>query len=75
MPKLAHVRIELTDTAKEAAEALCKRHGMMQYSLLSRLVEWFVSQDETIHFAVLAAIPAELRTDVAKLLLARRGRD
>jgi hypothetical protein len=73
MPKRTDSRFELTEAAKGALETLAARHCMMQYAVMIRLVEWFVEQDESIQFAVLAAIPVELRADVAKLILKRRG--
>jgi hypothetical protein len=72
MPKRTALRFELTESAKSALETLSDRHGMMQYAVMTRLIEWFVDQDEAIQFAVLAATPAELRVDIAKMLLGRR---
>ncbi len=63
------VRIELTQSAKEALNDLTDKVGMTQVALLSRLVEWFAHQPDMIQAAVLGQYPVELQTDIAKLIL------
>lgn len=65
------VRIELTPDAKSRLNELCKKAGMTQVALLSRLVEWFAGQNDMIQAAVLGQYPAELEADIAKLILKR----
>lgn len=65
------VRIELTPDAKSRLNELCKKAGMTQVALLSRLVEWFAGQNDMIQAAVLGQYPTELEADIAKLILKR----
>jgi hypothetical protein len=44
---------------------------MTQVAMMSRLVEWFASQDEKIQGAVMGHYPGEIEADVAKLILKR----
>jgi hypothetical protein len=48
-----------------------RRHGMTQVTMMSRMVEWFAEQDQTIQAAVLGRYPSEIESDVAKLILKR----
>jgi hypothetical protein len=63
------VRIELTPDAKRRLMDISKRFGMTQISATSRLVEWFAGQSELIQAAILGQYPAEIESDVAKLIL------
>lgn len=63
------VRIELTPQAKAHLNDLCDKAGMTQVAMLSRLVEWFAHQPETIRAAVLGQYPSEIQADVARLIL------
>jgi hypothetical protein len=65
------MRIELTGPAKTKLASLSDRHGMTQVAMMSRLVEWFASQDEKIQGAVMGHYPGEIEADVAKLILKR----
>jgi hypothetical protein len=63
------VRIELTPDAKRRLMDVSKRFGMTQISATSRLVEWFSGQSELVQAAVLGQYPAEIESDVARLIL------
>ena len=65
------MRIELTGSAKQKLATLSDRHGMTQVAMMSRVVEWFASQNELIQSAVLGRYPGEIEGDVAKLILKR----
>jgi hypothetical protein len=65
------VRIELTPEAKSHVNELCKRAGMTQVAMISRMVEWFAGQSDMIQAAVLRQYPAELEADIAKLIIKR----
>jgi hypothetical protein len=65
------MRIELTAGAKQRLATLSDRHGMTQVAMMSRLVEWFSSQNELIQGAVMGHYPGEIEPDVAKLILKR----
>lgn len=65
------VRIELTPQAKSHINEMCKKNGMTQVAMLSRMVEWFAHQSDMIQAAVLGQYPVELEADIAKLILKR----
>jgi hypothetical protein len=45
---------------------------MTQVAVLSRIVQWFAAQPETIQAAVLGRYPVDITPDIAKLLLERK---
>ena len=51
------VRIDLTPPAKKAVETLTEKNGMTQVAMLSRLVEWFAQQPDSIRTAALSMDP------------------
>ena len=71
MEKRVVMRIELTPTAKESLQKFPDVAGMTQFTVTSRLVEWFALQSETIQSAVIGRYPAEIEADIAKMLLRR----
>ena len=58
-------------SAKRAVEDLVGRTGMTQQEVVSRIYDWFGSQDEVIQHAVLGLLPAEYAQDIASLVLKR----
>ena len=68
------MRIELSPTAKKQLADTCKKRGMTQVAVASRLVEWFTRQPETIQAAVLGQYPKEIEPDVVRLILERVGK-
>lgn len=71
MAKKITMRIELTGQAKQTLEHVSARHGMKQYQLMSRLFEFFASQDEGFQAAMVGAYAPAIQADVARLLLKR----
>ena len=69
--KYQNLMIELEGECRQKVDDLCDRYGMMQYRLLSRLVEWFLAQDELTQAICLGRFPPEIAPEVAKLLLKR----
>jgi hypothetical protein len=65
------MRIELSGPAKTKVSQLSDYHGMTQVAMMSRIVEWFATQDELIQSAVLGRFPSEIEQDIAKLVLKR----
>jgi hypothetical protein len=63
------MRIELTGPAKQKLSTLSDKHGMTQVAMMSRLVEWFASQNELIQSAMIGRYPSEIEGDIAKLIL------
>jgi len=72
------MRIQLDAGAKEELDELCDKRGMTQIAVMSRLVGWFVKQDDVIQTAVMASLSEpELRRLAKQLLkqLASRGKN
>jgi len=67
----AILRIQLDPAAKQHLDHLAKTRGMTQISIMSRLVEWFVRQNEVIQLAVLGVVSEEFTGPLAKRMLER----
>jgi hypothetical protein len=61
------MRIQLDASAKGELEKFCDKRGMTQIAVMSRLVGWFVRQDELIQTAVMGSL-----TDISVAKLARQ---
>lgn len=69
MSKRFITRIELTVPTRTKLTDVSHFNGMTQVAVLSRLVQWFATQPDTIQAAILGRYPAEIEKDVAKLIL------
>ena len=70
MTSARHImRIELTPLAKKQLGQCSDKHGMTQVAMMSRLMNWFAMQDETIQGAVLGHYPESIEPEIAKLIL------
>jgi len=67
----AIMRIQLDAATKDDLDELCDKRGMTQIAVMSRLVGWFVKQDDVIQTAVLASLSDETLSRLAKQLLKR----
>lgn len=67
--KRAIIRIQFDLEAKEALDDLCERRGMTQIAVTSRLMKWFVLQDEAIQSAVLGGLSEQAVGVLAKHVL------
>jgi predicted transcriptional regulator len=65
----AIMRIQLDAEAKEELDELCDKRGMTQIAVMSRLVGWFVKQDDLIQTAVMASLSEPALRRLAKQLL------
>ncbi len=71
MPKRFITRIELTPATRSKLSDVSHSNGMTQVAVLSRLVQWFAAEPDTIQAAVLGRYPVEIMPDVAKMILNR----
>ena len=69
--KRAVIRLQLDIAAKKALDELCDKRGMTQIAVLSRLVKWFVGQDEVVQASVLGLMSQEYLGDLSQSLLKR----
>jgi hypothetical protein len=67
--KRSIMRIQLDATAKDRLDAVCKKRGMTQIEVMSRLVGWFNQQDDIIHTSVLHNLSEGSLSALAKTLL------
>jgi hypothetical protein len=67
--KRSIMRIQLDVMAKDELDKLCLKRGMTQISMMSRLVGWFVQQDEVIQTAVMSSVSDGTMSRLAKQLL------
>jgi predicted transcriptional regulator len=78
LDRRAIMRIQLDAHAKNALDQLCEKRGMTQIAMMSRLVGWFVKQDEVIQTAVMTSLSEAALGKLAKQMLkqmASRGKD
>jgi hypothetical protein len=67
--KRSIMRIQLDTAAKDRLDVICKRRGMTQIAVMSRLVNWFSTQDDYIQTAVLHTLSEGSMATLAKSLL------
>jgi hypothetical protein len=65
------MRIQLDASAKAELDKICDKRGMTQIAVMSRLVGWFVKQDEVIQTSVMATLSDGAMAQLAKQLLKR----
>jgi hypothetical protein len=74
----AIMRIQLDADAKQELDRLCDKRGMTQIAVMSRLVGWFVRQDDVIQTAVMASLSEPTLGKLARQVLKRmasQGKD
>lgn len=69
--KRAVIRLQLEISAKQALDRLCERRGMTQIAVLSRMVKWFVTQDEIVQASILGLLSENALGDLSRVLLSR----
>jgi hypothetical protein len=59
-------------------DKICSKRGMTQIAVMSRLVGWFIRQDDVIQTAVMATLSdqaqAQLATQLLKRMSSRSGK-
>jgi len=68
-PKRAIVRLQLDMGAKKKLDDLCDKRGMTQITVMSRLVDWFMGQEDVIQTAILSRLAPEALSPLAKKML------
>jgi hypothetical protein len=69
--KRAIMRIQMDAQAKTRMEKLCEKRGMTQVAMTSRVMNWFLDQDETVQAMVLGSLSEESMAPLARTLLER----
>jgi predicted transcriptional regulator len=73
--KRSIMRLQLDTQAKIKLDKLCEKRGMTQIAVMTRVVNWFVNQDETIQALVLGALSEAALGPLAKMLLQKIVKD
>jgi hypothetical protein len=73
--KHAKVVVPLDRQSKTRLEKLCGKCGMTQIAMMSRIVNWFVRQDDTVQTMVLGSLSPESMAPLARKLLQRLADD
>jgi hypothetical protein len=63
------VRIEVTKQARDEIDRLSRKLGMTYLSMHSRMVQWLSNQPDEIRAGILHNFPAEVKGDIARLIL------
>jgi hypothetical protein len=63
------IRIQLDGAAKDELDKVCSKRGMTQIAVMSRLVGWFIRQDDVIQTSVMATLSDPAMAQLAKQLL------
>lgn len=71
MAKQSYSMVAVDDHAKRLIEAIAERHGMTQISVMSRLIQFFVAQDDHFKSIMVGRFPQEFEVDIARLILDR----
>jgi uncharacterized hydantoinase/oxoprolinase family protein len=71
MSKRIIMRIEIAPASKTRLDQFCEDTGMTKLAAVSRLIDWFCEQDETVQAIVQHLFPSAIEADVAKLILQR----
>jgi hypothetical protein len=69
--KRSIMRIQLDSSAKEELDEVCSKRGMTQIAVMSRLVGWFIRQDDVIQTAVMATLSDQAMAKLASQMLKR----
>jgi len=69
--KRAIMRIQMDAQSKTRMEKLCEKRGMTQIAMMSRVVNWFLAQDETVQALVLGSLSEASMGPLAQKLLER----
>jgi hypothetical protein len=67
--KRAIMRIQLDAPSKTELDKLCERRGMTQIAVMSRLVGWFIKQDDMIQTAVMSSLSEPAMAQLARQML------
>jgi len=60
------MRIEVSPGVPQRLDAAVQEFGSTNISVVSRLLLWFVEQDEMMQASVLGLIPADSRVDITR---------
>ena len=68
-PKRIDIAVEIYSQLRKPIDEIVARNDMRQGVVMTRMVEWFVSQPEMIQAVVLGMIPAEHTQEACRRML------
>jgi hypothetical protein len=71
MSKRVIMRIEIAPSSKEQLDQFCDGMGMTKLAAVSRLIDWFCEQEDTVQAMVQRLYPSSIEDDVAAIILER----
>lgn len=66
-----YVKLELTKEAKDKLNFVADTRAMKLIGVSSRIIEWFVEQDEFLQSVILGQVPQQDQKTIIKLILKR----
>ena len=65
------MRVEVEPASKVRLDEFCERTGMTKIAAVSRLIDWFGQQPDTIQAMIQGHYPSSIEADVGALILRR----
>jgi len=69
MSKRIIMRVELRPQSYDRLNEFCDRTGMTKVAALSRLIDWFCRQSDSIQAIIQGLFPSAIESDIATLIL------
>jgi len=69
MGKRIIMRIELRSESKDRLDEFCTRTGMTKVAAVSRLIDWFCRQSDTLQAMIQGLFPQSIESQVAVMTL------
>jgi hypothetical protein len=63
------MRVELHPKSKDRLNEFCDRTGMTKVAAVSRLIDWFCRQSDSIQAMIQGLIPPAVESDTALMIL------
>ena len=65
-PRTVIAQLQVDEPAKQMLDDMCKQKGMTRIAFMSRLVEWFATQDEIIQAWVLGLMGEQRLAELSR---------
>ena len=69
MSKRVIMRVELDPQSKDRLDEFCEQTGMTKIAAVSRLIDWFCGQGDTVQALVQGLYPRLIEGDIAQIIL------
>jgi hypothetical protein len=65
------MRVEVDPPSKDRLDEFCEKTGMTKIAVVSRLIDWFCEQGDTVQALVQGLYPKRIEGDIAQIILER----